>query len=559
MMDKFFKFKEFVGPKVWRYFLASFVLGLAWFAVESSFVFVLQGFLFSIGLLDKSQAFLPSWYPVDLASSMIILIVFGIARSGVLVLKNYFATITQVTFQCEQRKGLLSYGLHNAAALSSKNLISAFTEITSSAASAVNFGSILITTFIAAFLFFLMGLKLAPREMIIGIILLIIILFPIKYLTKKINGYGLVLTKEWENVSDYLLKGLRNFFFLSIYNQIGTEVNKGKKSLDNYLDNYSKYAQVAGIVSGIPQIAGICVLSFIAYLSVNYFHTNSMKLVSFLYLFIRLAQAASEANATLSSMRLVVPAFKILYDWKLKLTSFERGVRRPAVIIDDKKIEIEFDDVAMRYGDQHYLFQNLSFKISQGNVFIIKGESGVGKSSLLSMILDVRKPSLGNIFINQISTKIQDVDLQNVLAYVGPEPFLIAGSVRENLFYGLPDSKIEDSSIWHVLRLMKIADLVNELPRKLDEMVYDIPQFSTGQKQRLSFARALLRKPRLIVLDEATANLDSETEKIIIDNLKDTMTECTTVIVTHKDSFDRIGTHFLKLGSTISFTQIDRI
>lgn len=556
MMNKFFKFKEFIGPKVWKYFLVSFVLGLAWFAVESSFVFVLQGFLFSIGLLTKSQAFLPEWYPVDLISSVVILIVFGAARSGVLALKNYFATITQVIFQCEQRKGLLNYGLNNAGVISSKNLISAFTEITSSAGTVITCISLLITTVIAALLFFLMGLRLAHKEMIIGLVLLAILLFPLRYLTRKINGYGLVLVKEWENVSDYLIKGLKNYFFLSIYNQIGTEVNKGKQSLDNYQDHYSKYTLVAGIVSGVPQVAGLCVLSLIAYLSVTYFHTSGMKLVSFLYLFIRLAQAASEANTTLSNLRVAMPAFKILYDWKLKLRSFEKFTHRPTSLIDAKKIDIEFDNVSMRYGDQNFLFQDLSFKISQGDVFIIKGESGVGKSSLLSMILDVKKPNLGDIFINKISTKTHNIDLQKILAYVGPEPFLIAGTIKENLFYGLADHKITDNEIWNVLKLMNIADLINDLPKKLDELVYDIPQFSTGQKQRLSFARALLRRPSLIVLDEATANLDSDTEKVIIENLRETMAECTTVIVTHKDSFDQIGTHFLKLGSKISFTQI---
>lgn len=551
MLDKIKKFKDFVGPEVWKYLLFSILIGLAWFAVESSFVFVIQGFLFSIGLLNKSQVFLPSWFPTSLGSSISILILFGLARACVYMLKTYFASQTQVAFICNQRRGLLHFGLKNAGVVSSKKLTTAFTEVASQAGVVVYYISILINTLIAAVLFLLLGLRLATFEMIIGVSLLMLLLFPLKKFAKTINNYGVGLVKEWENVSDSLIKGLRNYFFLSIYNQIDFEIKKGEESLDKYKLHYTDYSRIVGVMSAFPLLIGVCILSLITYISVKFIHTDGMKLVSFFYLFIRLAQAASEANATFSNVKLNFPGFKILYEWKLKLKISEGIYKLPNKIIKNEPIDVEFVNVSLKYENQDYLFKDLSFKISKGEVFIIKGESGTGKSSLLSLILDVNKPNKGEVLISGISTIQYKLDLQNVLAYVGPEPFMIAGSVRENLLYGLPNTTVADTDIWNILKKVHIYDLIQNLPNKLDELIYDIPQFSTGQKQRLSFARALLRKPRLLILDEATANLDLETENIIIENLKEILKNCTTIIVTHKDSFDSVGMQFLNLGKIV--------
>lgn len=551
MLDKIKKFKDFVGPEVWKYLLFSILIGLAWFAVESSFVFVIQGFLFSIGLLNKSQVFLPSWFPTSLGSSISILILFGLARACVYMLKTYFASQTQVAFICNQRRGLLHFGLKNAGVVSSKKLTTAFTEVASQAGVVVYYISILINTLIAAVLFLLLGLRLATFEMIIGVSLLMLLLFPLKKFAKTINNYGVGLVKEWENVSDSLIKGLRNYFFLSIYNQIDFEIKKGEESLDKYKLHYTDYSRIVGVMSAFPLLIGVCILSLITYISVKFIHTDGMKLVSFFYLFIRLAQAASEANATFSNVKLNFPGFKILYEWKLKLKISEGIYKLPNKIIKNEPIDVEFVNVSLKYENQDYLFKDLSFKISKGEVFIIKGESGTGKSSLLSLILDVNKPNKGEVLISGISTIQYKLDLQNVLAYVGPEPFMIAGSVRENLLYGLPNTTVADTDIWNILKKVHIYDLIQNLPNKLDELIYDIPQFSTGQKQRLSFARALLRKPRLLILDEATANLDLETENIIIENLKEILKNCTTIIVTHKDSFNSVGMQFLNLGKIV--------
>jgi ABC-type multidrug transport system fused ATPase/permease subunit len=407
----------------------------------------------------------------------------------------------------------------------------------------------LINTAFSAGLFFLTGLKLAPYEMLIGVFLLAIFLFPLKYLSKNIDGFGKGLILEWEKLSESLLRGLKNNFLLSIYNQVDPEIKKGDESLKKYKTHYMNYTFVAGFVSAFPLLIGVVILSLITFLSVKYIKTDPVKLVSFFYVFIRLAQAASEANGTLSSLKLNMPGLKKLFEWSVRSDLLSQKKVNQIVSIDTKNVDIEVSGLAFNFEDQKPLFQNLNFKIAKSEMLLIKGKSGAGKSTLLSLILGLRLPTKGEVKIANHSSESYSFDFHKVLAYVGPEPYLVEGTVRENLVYGLDENiKVDDNDLWESLKIMELDDLIAALPMKLAAKVAEIPQMSTGQRQRLSFARALVRKPALLILDEATANLDAATEEKIIHNLKDFFKNCTCIVVTHKNSFDAFATYGLTLA-----------
>ena len=194
------------------------------------------------------------------------------------------------------------------------------------------------------------------------------------------------------------------------------------------------------------------------------------------------------------------------------------------------------------------MFKNINFLITKGNTLVIKGQSGTGKSTLLSLILGINIPTSGEILINDFSTSSCTINFDNILGYIGPEPYFINGTIKENLLYGLSkDRQITEMELWNALELMELKSLVMNLPNQLEESIFDIPQFSTGQKQRLSFSRAIIRRPSILILDEATANLDTATENKIIENLTPLFKNCTSVIVTHKNAFDKIATHEITL------------
>jgi ATP-binding cassette subfamily C protein len=508
----------------------------------------MQGFLLSFGLLSRSQVFLPAWYPTTTTASVFFLIAFGLLRALSYMLKNHVGSLTQLTFACQQRTNLLSLGLKNAQSVSSKELVTLFTEIITQSANVVSNLALIINIACTSVLFFVSGIKLAPIEMILGVSLLACFIFPLKFMTRKINAYGSGTVAEWENVSGALLRGLKNYFFLTIYKQIDFEIKKGTENLENFKEHYKSYSLVVGFAGAFPVFVGVTILSLITFVSNKYIHTDPMKLVSFFYLFIRLAQTAGEASTTVSNLRLNMPAFKKLFEWNQKFSAMTSLSSRKSIEIKAKNITIEANNLTFGYEKNVPLFKDLSFSISPSDVLVIKGESGAGKSTLLSLILGLNLPQEGEVKINSYSSKFFEADLHHVLAYVGPEPYLIQGTVRENLFYGLEESSIPESALWDALQAVELKELVEGLQFKLDEPIYDIPQLSTGQKQRLSFARALTRKPSLLILDEATANLDSITEKKIIANLDQLFKSCTTVIVTHKNSFDELATQKIKLG-----------
>lgn len=550
MLFKVLRVKSFIGPKVWRYFLVSTILGIAWFGVESFFVFVLQGFLLAIGILDKSQVLLPSWYPKDLIYTVAILICFGIVRALVSMLRVYYATQTQITFICEQRRDLFSIGLNNASEISSSNLISIFSDIVNQSGLVMYLVSNVVTTLVAAVLFFLLSLRIAPTETVMGVVFLFVFLFPVRKYSLRVNHYGKIILQEWEKITEMLMRGLRNHFLLKVYNQIDVELKKCDKSLEIYQSNYKKYSILAGVVSSAPMLIGVVLLSLISYVSIIYIKTDGIKLLSFVYLFVRMAQSSSELSGVLSHLRLHSPGFKELLEWKEQNKSIVQSA--PVVEVSADNVKIDFNNVSFGYDNSKDLIQNMNFKIKNGSILVIKGESGTGKSTLLSLVLDLLKPNKGTICINGQSTSDYNIKLNKILAYVGPEPFLISGTIKNNLLYGNEKMDVTDEDLWHCLRVSEIENLVAGLPQKLNENVKDIAQFSTGQKQRIAIARAILRKPKLLIFDEATANLDSETEKKIISNMKEIFEGCTTIVVTHKNSFDEISTEIINLNMKAS-------
>ena len=120
---------------------------------------------------------------------------------------------------------------------------------------------------------------------------------------------------------------------------------------------------------------------------------------------------------------------------------------------------------------------------------------------------------------------------------MGLHTFLLSGSVKENLLYANNIPDISDKKIWQILNWMKIDDLVANLSHQLDESLLEATQLSTGQQQRLSLARCYLRNPKIIVLDEATANLDEETEKEIFENITQHQQDKILILISHRPTF----------------------
>jgi len=197
--------------------------------------------------------------------------------------------------------------------------------------------------------------------------------------------------------------------------------------------------------------------------------------------------------------------------------------------------DIAFEDVSFRYPDgDEYVLEHFSLKIPFGSNIAIVGETGAGKSTLVNLVCRFFEPTEGRVLIDgRDSRERSQLWLHSAIGYVLQTPHLFSGTIRENLKYGNPQATEEQ--IWTALRLVSAEEIVRRMERGLDADVGEGGDLlSTGEKQLLSFARAILANPRILVLDEATASVDTMTEKKIQAAMDTVIRGRTSLVIAHR-------------------------
>jgi len=197
------------------------------------------------------------------------------------------------------------------------------------------------------------------------------------------------------------------------------------------------------------------------------------------------------------------------------------------------KGEVIFDQVSFSYGKQSTL-QKISLKANPGETIALVGSTGAGKSTVLSLLNRFYEHQAGSIHIDGIDiSELSKRELRKAFGYVTQEAFLFNGSVRENMLLALREAN--DDQIWTALTAANADDFVKNLPEGLDTNVGERGvKLSGGEKQRLSIARALLKNPPFLLLDEATASVDSQTERLIQEALDRLMIDRTSFVIAHR-------------------------
>ncbi len=197
--------------------------------------------------------------------------------------------------------------------------------------------------------------------------------------------------------------------------------------------------------------------------------------------------------------------------------------------------DIEFRDVSFRYPDgDEYVLTHFNLKIPQGSAVAIVGETGAGKSTLVNLVCRFYEPTDGTLLIDGKDARLRSqLWLHHHIGYVLQTPHLFTGTIRENLCYGKPDAT--DEEIMKALMLVSADFLVSNLDLGLDAEVGEGgSNLSTGERQLISFARAIIADPRILVLDEATSSIDTVTEKQIQKAVKAVTKGRTSFMIAHR-------------------------
>ena len=197
--------------------------------------------------------------------------------------------------------------------------------------------------------------------------------------------------------------------------------------------------------------------------------------------------------------------------------------------------DLEFRDVTFRYPDGHEnVLEHFNLKIPFGSNIAIVGETGAGKSTLVNLVCRFFEPTSGRVLIDgRDARERSQLWLHSAIGYVLQTPHLFSGTIRENLLYGNPDAT--EQEIEKALRLVSADEVVRNMEEGLDSEVGEGGALlSTGEKQLLCFARAILCDPRILILDEATASVDTITEQKIQDAIDTVIRGRTSVVIAHR-------------------------
>ncbi len=208
--------------------------------------------------------------------------------------------------------------------------------------------------------------------------------------------------------------------------------------------------------------------------------------------------------------------------------------KEDAIEITDFKGKIEFKNVWFAYNEGEWILRDVSFKVNPKETMALVGATGSGKTTIISLIVRNYDIQQGEILIDDIN--IKDIKLDSLRRHIGQmlqDVFLFSGTIESNI--RLRNEEITDAEILESCKYVNADQFIQKLPKKYDEPVRERGNnFSSGQKQLLSFARTLVHKPKMMILDEATANIDTETEKLIQESLKKMMNIGTTIVVAHR-------------------------
>ena len=358
-------------------------------------------------------------------------------------------------------------------------------------------------------------------------------IIPVRFIHLKLEG--LVNSVIEKNAKNNQLKAdmFKNIDYIKSNNLETFYINQIK-------ENNDAIVSVWGSVASMESLAGVWINGFMTSL----FTGLSFGIVALLMMY--------TTKLTVGTIVSVVSYCELLYSYLHTIfsTEIEKGKFKGEFTKTKELFELEYDisanqhpfsmERAIRFEQVNFqytntpILKNLTLELQSHKWTVILGESGVGKSTILKLIEKFYTEYEGKIMVDDISLKdIDSHDLRNQVAYLSQSPSLFPGSIRSNLIVN--DDKIADDVLWNALETVNLKDYVLSLDDALDTDIYEAGKImSTGQKQRLCIARALLRNVEIYLLDEITSNVDRENTQLILSYFKELSKDGKTIIsVTH--------------------------
>ncbi len=286
------------------------------------------------------------------------------------------------------------------------------------------------------------------------------------------------------------------------------------------------------------KISQSILISLFVFFSIRFFHAEAAQLTFIIIIFSRLWPRITGIQSSLEQIATFVTPLKAVINLQNECKNSrevqDKGKKDISAIYPQKSIELQ--DVYFRYNKDLpiYALKDVNIFIPCNKMTAIVGSSGAGKSTLIDIILGLNQPEKGKVLLDCRPLSSENIQsFRSCISYVPQDPFLFNASIRENLLIIAPDST--EDEIWGALDFSSAAEFVKMLPQGLDTIIGDRGiRLSGGERQRLVLARAILRKPSILVLDEATSALDSENEANIQEAIERLKGKLTIIVIAHR-------------------------
>lgn len=312
-------------------------------------------------------------------------------------------------------------------------------------------------------------------------------------------------------------------------------INRFQKTNDKFYNYSNKLINRQNLASPLSEFLGISVIGVLLWYGGQLVLVDlQLKPAAFLtymglaYGVLTPAKAISKASYSIKKGNAAAERVIEVLESESTIKEIKNPIKK-----DKFKNELNFKNVSFKY-EKEIVLKNLSFKIKKGQNIAIVGQSGSGKSTIANLIPRFYDVSEGEIEIDGINIKnLSKKDLRNLIGIVTQDSILFNDSIANNIT--LSDSSVNTNQIIEATKIANAYEFIEKTENKLDSNVGDSGgKLSGGQKQRISIARAVLNNPPIMILDEATSSLDSESEKLVQDALDNLMKNRTSIIIAHR-------------------------
>jgi len=387
------------------------------------------------------------------------------------------------------------------------------------------------------------------RLALLMILLLPVILVSTLWFSKLARNAFREIRTDLAKINAYLQEAISGISLIQLFQREKDAERKFVNLNQNYFQSSMHQIKIFGVFMPLLDILASTATGIIIWYGGFLILKGEMTigiLVAFLFymrLFFQPLRELSQKYSIVQSAMASAERIFQLMDTKSKIPVLPEPIEKQTVAGT-----LEFSNVTFGYDPHKPIIHDLSMKVEPGEAVAIVGATGSGKSTLVNLLERMYDPDQGRILLDGHDLRELDPEwLRNTVGLVMQEIYLVSGTIKENI---LLDSEMEEPDLMNILSLAQLDELINRLPQGMHTMIgAGNLDLSAGQRQLLALARVMARNPDILVLDEATANVDSETEILVERAIDATLAERTSIVIAHRLSTIRRADRIIVMDS----------